>query len=55
MDHAFDDIRLVLDTGCQGRLDIVKLKAELDELVAQENDLRAKIKALIAEIEGEKP
>ena len=36
-------------------IDIVKLKAELDELVAQENDLRAKIKALIAEIEGEKP
>lgn len=36
-------------------IDIVKLNAELDELVAQENDLRAKIKALIAEIEGEKP
>ena len=36
-------------------IDIVKLNAELDELVAQENDLRAKIKALIAEIEGENP
>lgn len=36
-------------------IDIVKLNAELDELVAQEYELRAKIKALIAVIEGENP
>ena len=37
------------------KIDIVKLNAELKELVQQENDLRAKIDAIIAEIEGEQP
>ena len=36
------------------KVDIVKLNAELKDLVAHENDLRSKIDTLIAEIEGDK-
>ena len=36
------------------KIDIVKLNAEIDEIVARENILRAEIAKIIEEIEGEK-